>query len=70
LLFRFWNEARRGVYDPRFVSHGMAGPAKDVKAPAAAYRYTDVQPSSHTVERLTLMQHGSYHIGDIESQPR
>ena len=35
-----------------------------------ARRYHDVHPSGHTAERLILMQHGSYHIGEIESQPR
>jgi len=70
LLFRFWNAARRGARDPLFVSTGMAGPDVDVTAPVAAYRHHDVHPSGHTAERLILMQHGSYHIGEIESQPR
>ena len=70
LLFRFWNKARRGVYDPLFVSHGVAEPATDVTAPLAAFRHTDVQAPGRPFERLILMQHGSYHIGDIESQTR
>ena len=70
LLFRFWNEARRGAYDPLFVSNGVAGPDADVSAPVAAYRHTDIHPSGHQVERVILMQHGSYHIGDFESQPQ
>ena len=70
LLFRFWNEARRGAYVPLFISHGVAALATDVTAPVAAYRHHDVHPTGHTTERLFLMQHGSYHIGDIESQPR
>ena len=70
MLFRFWNQARRGVYYPLFVSHGGAEPATDVTAPVAAYRHHDVHPTGRTTERLILMQHGSYHIGEIESQPR
>ena len=70
LLFRFWNEARRGAYNPLFVSPGVAALATDLTAPVAAYRHHDVHPSGHTTERLILMQHGSYHIGDLESQPR
>ena len=70
LLFRFWNQARRGAYNPLFLSNGVAKPGADVNAPVAAYRHHDVHPSGHTDERLILMQHGSYHIGDLESQPR
>ncbi len=70
LLFRFWNAARRGARDPLFVSNGMAGPDVDVTAPVAAFRHHDVHPSGHAAECLILMQHGSYHIGEIESQLR
>jgi len=70
LLFRFWNAARQGAHDPLFVSNGVARPDADVSAPIAAYRYADVHPSGHTSERLIMMQHGSYHIGDIDSQSR
>ena len=38
----------------------MADPTADVTAPLAAYRHT---------ERLILIQHGSYYIGDIQNQP-
>ncbi len=69
LLFQFWNRARRGEHDPLWVSNGMAGPDADVTAPIAAYRHTDIHPSGSTAERLILIQHGSYHIGDIGSQP-
>ena len=47
----------------------MAIPTADVTAPLAAYRHTDVHSSGSGKERLILIQHGSYHIGDIESQP-
>ena len=51
LLFRFWNEARRGAYVPLFVSRGAAAIATDVTAPVAAYRHHDVHPSGHTAEQ-------------------
>ncbi len=60
-LFRFWNDARRGACNPLFVSNGLADPATDVTAPIAAYRHDGP---------LVFMQHGSYHIGDMDSQPR
>jgi hypothetical protein len=66
LLFAFWNRARHGEVDALYVSNGIAGP-KDVTAPLAAYRQSDVFPS--TRERLILIQHGSYLIADIKSQP-
>lgn len=69
LLFRFWNPARQGAHDPLLVFNGVARPEADVRAPIAAYRHADVHPSGHASERLIMMQHGSYHIGDIDSQP-
>lgn len=69
LLFRFWNQARRGENSALYVSSGMAGPFADVTAPIAAYRHTDVHASGSRAERLILIQHGSYYIGDIHSQP-
>ena len=69
LLFRFWNSARRGEYDALYVTNGMVGPSADVTAPLAAYRYDDVHSPYGGKERLILMQHGSYYIGDIECQP-
>jgi hypothetical protein len=60
-LFRFWNDARRSAHDPLFVSNGLTDSARDVTAPIAAYRHEG---------RLLLMQHGSCHIGDMDSQPR
>lgn len=69
LLFRFWNLARRGEQYPLYVSNGLAGPVTDVTAPIAAYRHTDIRESGSRAERLIWMQHGSYHIGDIDSQP-
>ena len=69
LLFRFWNRARRGGYDTLYVSNGMAGPSADVTAPLAAYRHMDVRSSRSGEERLILIQHGSYYIGDIQCQP-
>ena len=69
LLFRFWSKARRGECDALFVSNGMVGPLGDVTAPLAAYRHEDVHWSGSRRERLILIQHGSFHIGDIQSQP-
>lgn len=69
LLFGFWNKARQGDHDALYLSNGMAVPTADVTAPLAAYRHTDVQPSDSAKEHLILIQHGSYHIGDIQSQP-
>ena len=40
---------------------------EDVTAPLAVYRHSDVYPCAR--ERLILMQHGSYLIADMESQP-
>ena len=68
-LFRFWNGARRSEYDVLYVSNGMVGPVADVTAPLAAYRHEDVHPYSSGKERLVLMQHGSYYIGDVQCQP-
>jgi len=66
LLFRFWNRARQGELDSLYVSNGIA--VEDVTAPLAVYRYSDVYP--FTRERLIFMQHGSYLIADVQSQPR
>jgi hypothetical protein len=66
LLFAFWNRARRGKLDTLFVSNGRCG-MEDVTAPLAVYRHSDVYP--YTRERLILMQHGSYLISDMDSQP-
>ena len=66
LLFAFWNKARQGEVDALYVSNGMAG-REDVTAPLAVYRHSEVCPS--TRERLILIQHGSYLIADIKSQP-
>ena len=67
LLFVFWNHARRRRTGcPARVSNGRAG-LEDVTAPLAVYRHSDVYP--HARERLIFMQHGSYLIADMESQP-
>ena len=66
LLFGFWNKARRGEVESLFVSNGMAG-LEDVTAPLAVYRYSEVYPSMK--ERLIFIQHGSYLIADLKSQP-
>lgn len=68
-LFRFWNQARVGQYDALYLSNGNVEEAVDVTAPIAAYRHVDVHPSGFREELLVLMQHGSYHVGDIHSQP-
>ncbi len=64
LLFRFWSRARRGDIDTLFVADGAMRPKATLTAPLAAYRH----PEDHS-ERLILMQHGSYYIGDIQCQP-
>ncbi len=69
LLFRFWNEARRGKHAPLYLSNGVAGSSADVLAPIAAYRHADAYTAALGAERLILIQHGSYHLGDLETQP-
>ena len=70
LLFRFWNAARQGAHHPLFLSNGVAGTEADVTAPVAVYRHAGVHRSGHASEGLIMMQHGSYHIGNIDTQPR
>lgn len=48
------------------MSNGRSG-LEDVTAPLAVYRHSDVYP--YPRERLIFMQHGSYLITDMESQP-
>jgi hypothetical protein len=52
--------------DALYVSNGKAG-LEDISAPLAVYRHSEVDPSAG--ERLILIQHGSYLIADIKSQP-
>ena len=66
LLFAFWNRARQREVDALYVSNGMTG-REDITAPVAVYRHFEVYPFAR--ERLILIQHGSYLIGDIKSQP-
>jgi hypothetical protein len=66
LLFAFWNKARQGEVNALYMSSGMSG-REDVTAPLAAYRQSDVYPCVR--ERLILIQHGSYLIADVKSQP-
>ena len=66
LLFTFWNNARRGEVETLYLSNGMAGVDK-VRAPLAVYRHSDAGPLKR--ERLILIQHGSYLIAEVESQP-
>jgi hypothetical protein len=49
-----------------YVSNGMAG-REDVTAPLAVYRHSEVYPSKR--DRLIVIQHASYLIADIKSQP-
>jgi hypothetical protein len=65
LLFAFWNPARRGEVDALHLSNGMAR-REGVTAPLAVYRHSGV---SFRTERLVLIQHGSYLITDMRSQP-
>jgi hypothetical protein len=67
LLFAFWNRARRGEVHALYVSNGMAA-LEDVTAPLAVYRHSEVYP--FTRERLIFLQHGSYLMADVESQPQ
>ena len=66
MLFAFWNRARQGELDTLYVSNGRSWP-EAVTAPLAVYRHSDVYPC--TRERVIFLQHGSYLIADIESQP-
>jgi hypothetical protein len=66
LLFRFWNNARRGKVEILYLSNGMAG-VDEVRAPLAVYRHSEASPLKR--ERLILIQHGSYLITEVESQP-
>lgn len=66
LLFAFWNRARQGKSQELFVSSGSA-PGNEVTAPLAAYRQPGIYPSMR--DSLVLIQHGSYLIVDLESQP-
>jgi hypothetical protein len=66
LLFAFWNRARQGDLDTQYVSNGRSW-LEDVTAPVAVYRHSDVYPCKR--ERLIFMQHGSYLIAGMESQP-
>jgi hypothetical protein len=66
LLFSFWNYARRGKVDALFVSNGLAR-LEDVTAPLSIYRHSDIYASR--AERLIFIQHGSYLITDVKSQP-
>lgn len=68
LLFQFWNRARRGDIDTLFVANGTVRPHATLTAPLAAYRHQH-DHSFGGNERLILMQHGSYYIGDIKCQP-
>ena len=66
LLFGFWNRARDGAVDPLFMSNESASP-EDVTAPLGVYRHTGLNLSIG--ESLIAMQHGSYLIAALESQP-
>jgi hypothetical protein len=66
LLFGFWNKARQGEVDALYVSNGMAG-REDVTAPLAVYRHSEAYSCPR--EYLIFIQHGSYLIADIKSQP-
>ena len=66
LLFGFWNRARDGAVDPLFMSNGSASP-EDVTAPLGVYRHPGLNLSMG--ESLIAIQHGSYLIVALESQP-
>src|SRR5580700_631296 len=66
LLFAFWNNARRGEVETLYLSNGMAE-VDEVRAPLAVYRHSEAGPLKR--ERLVLIQHGSYLIAEVESQP-
>ena len=66
LLFTFWNSARRGEVETLYLSNGMAG-VDEVRAPLAVYRHSEAGPLKR--DRLILIQHGSYLIAEVESQP-
>ena len=66
LLFAFWNRARQREIDQLFVSNGSVR-RTDVTAPLAVYRQPRIYPSMP--DSLIFIQHGSYLIVDMESQP-
>src|SRR5207249_12064586 len=66
LLFDFWSSARDGTVDQLFLSNGSASPS-DVTAPLGVYRHRGLNLSMR--ESLIAMQHGSYLIAALESQP-
>ncbi|MFN7924902.1 MAG: hypothetical protein U0Q16_32695 [Bryobacteraceae bacterium] len=68
LLFRFWNRARRGERDALYLANGTARPGA-VTAPIAAYRHTGIDKYGGNEQRLIMLQHGSYYIGDPDGQP-
>lgn len=66
LLFEFWNRARHGAVDELFSSIGSANLA-DVTAPLGIFR----QPGLHSSmgDSPIAIQHGSYLIAPLDSQP-
>ncbi len=66
LLLAFWDRARRGDITELFLTNGKLV-ASDVTAPIGAYRHK----SSYSFEpdSLILIQHGSYLIVNVNSQP-
>ncbi len=66
LLFAFWNRSRRGEGSTLYIANGKTG-LQDVSAPLAVYRHAEGYPWK--AERLIMIQHGSYLITSVESQP-
>lgn len=69
LLFRFWKRARNGQQDALYRSNGMVGPSSAVTTPLAVYRHTEACASGGNIDRLICIQHGSYQLGEVRSQP-
>lgn len=66
LLLSFWQNARRGDLNELFLSNGIIVP-HDVTAPIGAYRHKSA--FSWKKDSLILIQHGSYLITEIDTQP-
>lgn len=68
-LFSFWNRSRRGEVNELFLANGTSGPPNrlDVTAPLAVYRTPNIH--SWEADSLVFIQHGSYLVVDVDSQP-
>jgi hypothetical protein len=66
LLLNFWNSARRGEVNKVFQDHGRITP-NEVTAPIGIYRHKSIY--SFQEDQFLFIQHGSYLIINVSSQP-